>query len=208
MPVSNAAGMGTASSPASGLGGGVDQRFPDDPGRRHRLGQALQLEVAHGLEHEAAAASGQGSHQFGGEDLAGGGDGAQPAGLDHRHAEHVVVLDAHVADAQPDADLERLGVDGLLDGHRGGHRFGGGGEGGHQAVAQALDDGAAVVGDGGREQLVVAAAQRVGLLLTEPDAQLGRVHEIGEQHRPRIDLSPRGAHVVVTAAFVTQRGSW
>ena len=75
------------------------------------------------------------------------------------------------------------GVGALLDGDARADRVGRTLEEGEDAVAQALDDRAAVVVDRRRQQAIVAAPQLVGLLLTQLHAQLGGSHEVGDQHR-------------------------
>ncbi len=140
-----------------------------------------------------APTAGQEADQVGHQDLVASGLGAEPGGLHDGGAEAVVVLEGHVAGADPDAHRQLVvgmaldvGADGLLDGHGGADRLRRAGEQGQDTVAEALDDLATVGGDGIGQQAVVGPAQGLGPLLTEGDPQLGGADQIGHQDRRRL----------------------
>ena len=81
---------------------------PADLEGSNRPVDPLEVEVADGHEHVAAAATRHELHHLGAEDLPGSRGGLQPLGLDHREPEAVVVLEGDVTDRQSDAHLEPL----------------------------------------------------------------------------------------------------
>ena len=156
-------------------------------------GRPFSVRSPAGCELVVAPAAGQEADEVGDQDLVAAGLGAEPGGLHDRRAEAVVVLQGDVAGADPDAHREPvlgvaldMGADGLLDGDGGTDRLGRAGEQGQDAVAEALDDLAAVGGDGVGQQAVVGPAQRLGPLLAERDPQLGGPDEVGHQDRRRL----------------------
>ena len=155
-------------------------------------GQALELAATGVLEAVVAAAAGEQADELGHEDLASLGHRAQPGGLHDRGAEAVAVLEGDVAGAHPDTDGDGgvgpgpFDVDALL--HHHGCRDGVGSrrEQSQHTVAQSLDQRSLVGGDGLGQQGVVTTAQLLGPVLTQPDAQLGRAHQVGDEHRDRL----------------------
>ncbi len=131
---------------------------------------------------------------FGHQDLAPFARGAESCGLDDRVTEIVVVLAAHVAAADPDAQADRMRVSAVLqvdcllhlDGRRDASR--GGTEHGHDAVAEVLDLGAAVVVDHRAECFEVRASDRVRLLGGVHHGQSGRADDVGEEHGDGLGL--------------------
>jgi hypothetical protein len=139
------------------------------------------------------AAASKPAHEVVHQDLPADGAVAQSRRRDDGCAVTVTLLPRHVARAHADAHREAPSivdapvgaVDRALDGGGGGNRVGGGAESRHHAVAQPFDQGAAVVFDGGRQELIVRAAQLVGRAIAEPAPQLRGTDEIGEQDRRR-----------------------
>ena len=173
--------------------GGLGLAAPGHEGHRHRIGQAFQRPLSGGHELMVAPAAGQEADEVGHEDLAAAGLGAQPRRFHDRRAEAVVVLEGHVAGADPDAHREPVvgvtldvGADGLLDGDGRTDGLRRTREHGQHAVAEALDHLAVVGGDGVGQQAVVDPTQRLGPLLPERDPVLGRSDEVGHQDRRRL----------------------
>jgi hypothetical protein len=165
--------------------------LPRHLAHRHRLGQPLQLHGSHVGETGSRPAAGHHPHQHGGQDLA--GPGHQPGRLHHGGTEHVPVLEAHVAQGDPDpyrqwdAGGATLPVDCLLHGDGCCHPVGGGAEGGQHAVPQGLDLGATGLLDGAPEGGEVLAAQLIEGRFTQPGQELRRPRQVGEEdarHRP------------------------
>jgi hypothetical protein len=78
-----------------------------------------------------------------------------------------------------------VAVDSLLDRHRRPDRLRGAREGGHDAVAGILHQGAALSRDRFGQQTLVRLPNALGRLLTEDGALRGRVDEVGEENRRR-----------------------
>ena len=162
-----------------------------DRARRHRLGDALEHELADRLEVMAAAVAGQHPHHVGGQDLMLVGGAAQPTGRHHRRPEHVVVLLGHITDGHSDAEPEARHLalteagHRLLEGDRGRHRVGGAAEGRQAAVAHRLDQHAVARTDGGGERGEQRPPRIIGPVDAEPAEQLGGADDIGHQHRHR-----------------------
>ena len=172
----------------------LHDRLPAHRDRRHRIGDALEVELADALELVAAAAAREMPHDLGAQDLAAVGRGFEPLRLDHRQAEAVVAVEGDVADADADPHLDALlgaaavvPVDRLLDRDRRGHRVDRRRERGHHAVAGVLHHEAAVHDDRVADERVVLHPQVVGRFLTDAGAQRGRPDEVGEQHRRGVD---------------------
>ena len=159
--------------------------------RRHRLGDALQDQLADRLVAMAAAVAGEHPHHVGGQDLMLAGGAAQPAGGHDRRPEHVAVLLGHVTDGHPDPEPEARHLalaeagNRLLDRDRGRHRVGGAAEGRQAAVAHRLDQHAVARTDGGGERGEQRPPRVVGPVDAEPAEQLGGADDIGHQHRHR-----------------------
>jgi hypothetical protein len=153
------------------------------------IAEPLQLELAELAVRRGAARPGEQLHVLRGEDLVGSRRAAQPRGLDHRRAVHVVGLDPDLADAEPHPQRDRhLGLpvatgDGLLDADRRGDAGARRGEDRHDPVAEALHDGAAVLVDEAGDEVVVLPTDVVGLVVADAAAHRRRVDEIREQHR-------------------------
>ncbi len=168
------------------------ERRPGDGDGLDRVGQALQLQRPDGRQLVAAPTPSEHPHDVGGEDLPARRCAAQPGRLDHGHAEGVAVLDGDVARRQADPDGERLpllagqDVDALLQRDAGGHRRGGAGERGEGAVAQPLDERAAVLGDHVGDEAVEAPTQVLGGVLTQRGAQLGGPDQVDHEDRRRL----------------------
>ncbi len=131
----------------------------------------------------AGPAVGEQPHHVGDEDLAGLGGRAQAGRLDHREAEHVAVgLAGHVADARRRPAGRPPGRRRPPAARRWQRplRRRAAAEGGQQPVAQALDHGPAVLGDGGAGRR--APTGRGGLASTSlSGAALGRTHQVGHE---------------------------
>ena len=171
--------------------------------------ETLQRQLAGGAEAVAAPPPAERPHDRRTEDLPGGGCGLEALGLDHRQTEAVAVLRGHVTDRNADANQQRrvgmapvLDVERLLDADRGRDRVACPLEGGHHAVTGVLHDPAVVLDDSCRDQAIVALAQTVRLFLAHPHPQRGRVDEVGEHHRERLDLRWR-CHRLHAATAVT-----
>jgi hypothetical protein len=74
----------------------------------------------------------------------------------------------------------------LLNPYRGGDGVRCAVESGQNAVPGVLDDAAPVAQHPDPHQLVVAFPEAFGLLLAQPDAKGGRVHQVGEHHAQRL----------------------
>ena len=167
----------------------VAQRLPADRQGLDRLGQALQVQGAQRGEDVRAAPAGHGPDEVRGQDLAALGAGTQAGRLDHRLAEVVVVLSRHLPGAETHAQTQgslRTGVvafDRLLHGHRARQGGRGDGEDDHEAVAQGLHLGA----PRGRHGLAKGGEVRPPQLAAgvggQRRGQLGRIDQVGEQHR-------------------------
>ena len=165
--------------------------LPPDLDDLDRPGQALQLAGAGVVEPVGARAAAQRLDEGRREDLVAVGLRGQPRGLHHRLAVAVAVLVADVADGQADPDGQRRrraplveAVDRLLGGAGRGHPVAHGQERRHEAVAGALHDGA-VVGVHNRAERGVVGAAGVVEGVAVGDRQLGRPHEVREEHRRR-----------------------
>jgi hypothetical protein len=134
--------------------------------------------------------AGEDTHDLGHEDLPPLGHRAEPRRLHERYAVRVGALPGDVASADADphthprpvaAPARRLGR--LLDRDRGRDRVGRARERGHDPVAEIVVERAVVGADRLGQQPLVRLAMRLGVLLPEPHAQLGRSDEIGEENR-------------------------
>ncbi len=170
---------------------GADDALPGDLDHVHRVREALELHRAPVEVALGPTSAGDGLHHVGGQDLVAVGEGAQPRRLDHRFAEAVVALQAHVPGGQAGADgqlrlaaLAVEAVDRLLGGPRRRHCVAPGPEGGHEPVAEALDHPSPVRLDGRAQQCVVGSP---GLVVggAELDRQPRRVDEVGEEEGRR-----------------------
>lgn len=147
-------------------------------------------------ELEPAAATGQVPDDVRAQDAAGLGRGFQPLGLDDGQPEAVVAFERDVTDADPDPDLDRLGlaapvvqVDRLLDRDRGTHGVDGRRERRHHPVTRVFDHDAAIGLDRRVHEGVVGLPQPIGRFLADPGA-LGRgTDHVGEEHRGGVDAS-------------------
>ncbi len=166
------------------------------------------------MDQVVVAQAAQEADDLGDEDLAAGGDAAEPGGLDDRRAVEVVVLGGDVAGRQADPNGQRrrdqrLAVhplDRLLDGHRRRHCVRRPTERGHQAVAETLDHPAAVGFHRLGQQPVVPATELFGLLLPQPGPQFGGTDQVGEQdsgrrpHAVIVRRDPQRGHRVLDRA--------
>ena len=185
---------------------------PDDPPRLNRCRQTLEVQGPVVDELATGPRAGEEANHLGDEDLAGFRRPAQTSRLDHRCAEIVVAGDAHIAGGQSDAEADveitpavavaqsRLQLDGRGD------RVGGAVEHRHPTVAESFDELAVVASDTCFVQPTKLVVERVGVMLAERGAQLGRVDDVGEQHRLRPDTEPStGAHRIETRSRVRCR---
>ncbi len=169
--------------------GRAGRRLPRNVERGHRLGEALELQLADRRHLVAAAAARQHPHDLGDQHLPAVGRGAQSRRLDDRRTEAVAVLERDVAgrDADPDRERQALAageqVDRALHGDPGGDGLGRAGEHHEHAVAEPLHDGAAVRLRRLDQRAVVGPAQRLGPVLTDLTPERGRADEIGHEDR-------------------------
>ena len=97
-------------------------------------------------------------------------------------------LEDDVPRADPNPDLQSRGTrpvvpsDRLLDRHRRAHRIGRPDEGGHDPIAEVLDEMPPARLDGARDQCVVLAAQVLGNVLAHPRTKLSRSHQVREEN--------------------------
>ena len=144
---------------------------------RDRRGKAFQLERTDRGEALGRPRAGDDAHDVGAQDLGAAGLRAEPRRLHDRRAVEVVVLEARVAEAEPDAHLEPLVgaevplVDRLLGRHRAGDAVGSAEERGHDPVTGGEHHLAAVALHGLAEDRVVPAVQLVGRVVSQPRAR-------------------------------------
>ena len=160
---------------------GFERDLAGGDGRR----EALEFEDADGTERECLAACEQTFDDSAAEDLAGTGAIAEAAGGDDSGAEVVALVAQGVAGVEADADGEVFAVDGatrhLLHGDGTTHGVGGGGEGDHEAVAERLHLGTAMLTHCISQELIVGPEEPLRILVAGAIKQLGGADEVGEE---------------------------
>ncbi len=176
---------------------------PRDLVHGDRLGEALELGLAHQPEGHVGPPAGEPPHQVVAEDLAALGRVTQAAGGHHGGPVAVAVLPGHVARAHADPHEEALGLrraavrllDARLDRAGRGDRLGGPTEGGEDPVAEVLDDPSVLALDRFPQEGVVASAQLVGAELAQAGEQLGAADQVGEEDGRRSGVRHVGRSV-------------
>ncbi len=162
-----------------------------------RLGQALQGECADALELVPTSRPRECACKRRHQDLTALRGAAQPRRLDHGGAEEIVSLSPRVAGADADPQREGRRVRGrLLDRDASADRVSRASERGHVAVAEAFDEQTVVALDRCRDGGIDCCEQHVGLVVTEPAAELRRADDVGEEHGPRATFDHDGGSAV------------
>ena len=165
----------------------------DDPDDGHRVVQPLQDPFADRLELGIDAAGAEASDQVGAPHLSRSRESLETCRLDDCDAVDVVVVEADLANGQPDPEGEvgdgtgrpRVTRHGALDVERSGHRCRRRREICLHAVAGPAENPSLVRSDAPGEEVVVVAAKLIGTVLAEARPLLGRAHHVGEQNRPK-----------------------
>ena len=129
--------------------GGLSGQLPVDLDRRHRLGKPFQLQAPNSGEGDLTR-TGERAHGVRSQDLPALRLAAEPSCLDDRSAEAVLAFENDVPGADSDTHVQRRRARPIVPPHRlldGDRRLYGvrrSGEGGHDPVAQVLDEAAAL----------------------------------------------------------------
>jgi hypothetical protein len=161
-------------------------------------GDSLEIHGAEILESECLASRQEADHGLAGEDLSAAALAAKPRRDHHRRTEVAAsgLLPQHLAHVEPCADLEAVSGDGSkgcpLHGDGAAHRVGGGGEAGHEPVAEPLQLLSAVAGQQLRESTVMGLEESLGCLVTQTLGELGAIHQVRAEDAGDRGLGPCG----------------
>ena len=173
------------------------QRLPAHRKRLRRLGDALQLQHADGLERESLTPPDQHLRRSRDEDPVARRLVAQTRRLDRRHAEVIAALDRRLAGCDSDPQMQLLfrravaPFHQLLHVHAALHRARWAGEGHHEAIAGVLDLLSLAGFDRTAQNTEMLSPQLIGPRRAHPRFQPRRAHQVGDQNRCKLDRSQR-----------------
>ena len=179
--------------PAADTGRLVCEPRPRNGECLDRLGESLQLELAHGVEADAVEPGGQHPHRRRDQDPIRRRLVTQPRRLDRRHPEVVPVLDRRLTRPETDSHLQLLlgppiaALEQLLHRHRTPHRRRRRVEGHHQPVAGVLELVPARCADRLAQHLEVLVPQLIRAGRPDRRRQPRRADEISHQNRRQLD---------------------
>ncbi len=177
---------------------GIDRQIPRDLQHADRVRQTLQRQCAKRKETVTAPRTGQQADNIAHQDLPRLSRAAEPARLDNRRTETVTVLPRHITSTHSDPNVNRhrtstrKPINCLLNRNSSAHRLSRGTEHEHEAIAEGLDLGTAMLRSCDAYEPVVLASNPVGGVVTKLLTKRRRPDKVGEHHRNSAGVGASG----------------